>query len=75
MKKIEFAFPHQFKDQIHYQEGLTKREYFAAIALQGYISNSNFLGHDESFVDSDDLIRFSLNMADRLITELEKKDV
>lgn len=47
--------------------GLTKREYFAAKALQGLCSNS-FAGHLNSRAET------AVLLADALILELEKKE-
>jgi hypothetical protein len=48
-------------------EGLTKREYFAAMAMQGIISNPNFNNNIQ------DCAKSSSIAADALIKELEKK--
>ena len=45
--------------------GLTKRELFAAIALQGLLSNKNYKGEDP-----DRIVKMSVHYADRLIDEL-----
>jgi hypothetical protein len=49
------------------QYGLTKREYFAAMAMQGMLSNQHgyFLEHDK-------LSEYALSYADALIKELNK---
>ena len=47
-------------------EGLTKREYFAALALQGLLSKERNLGHSEAQA------REAVTMADELIHELNK---
>jgi hypothetical protein len=46
--------------------GLSKRELFAAMAMQGFISNSNAMGTYEDFA------RDSVEIAEALIKELEK---
>jgi hypothetical protein len=48
------------------EEGLTKREYFAAMALQGVLSQSQFLINSEKFA------KFAVEAADALIAELNK---
>jgi hypothetical protein len=48
------------------QQGLTKREYFAAMAMQG------MLACDEIEGDATTVARYSLQMADALIEELNK---
>jgi hypothetical protein len=53
------------------QEGLTKREYFAAMAMQAIVSNLNshrLFGVDNMF----DIAKGAVNMADALIEELNK---
>lgn len=50
-------------------KGLTKREYFAAMAMQGFAANS----HESMFRSNNyDLAKFSVQLADALIAELEK---
>ena len=46
--------------------GLTKREYFAALALQGLLSQSQFLINSEKFA------KFAVEAADALMAELNK---
>jgi len=58
-------------DSIHNSEqgptdGLTKREHFAAMVLQGFLANSNAQG------SVDDYARGAVNFADALIEELNK---
>ena len=47
------------------QEGLTKREYFAALAMQGFLSCN---AHDSI----EDDVKYSVKCADALIEELNK---
>lgn len=47
--------------------GLTKREYFAAIAMQGYIANINSFSASQS-----EIIKESIYVADALLAELER---
>jgi hypothetical protein len=47
------------------EEGLTKREYFAAMALQGILSGSQFL-------ESERFAKLAVKAADALIAELNK---
>lgn len=52
--------------------GLSKREYFAALAMQGYcacMQSDRFNGVKDS-----DLAAWAVNMADALLAELDKKD-
>jgi hypothetical protein len=60
-------------DSIHNSEqgtndGLTKREYFAAMAMQGLCGNSTYAGNVEGHVE------LAVRLADGLITELNKQD-
>ncbi len=57
------------------EHGLTKREYFAAMAMQGLTTNPEFLkttNHitEEGYLKS--LCESAVNSADALITELNK---
>jgi hypothetical protein len=50
------------------QQGLTKREYFAGLAMQGMLSNSNFTN------STNDLIAiWSIQIADSLLEQLNKQ--
>lgn len=51
------------------ESGLTKREYFAAMAMQGILSNPH--GGDDR--DGDLIARSAVAMADRLIEALNKE--
>ena len=51
-----------------YEPGLTKREYFSALAMQGLVCNANFPG------DENNITRCSIKIADALIAELEKSN-
>jgi hypothetical protein len=62
MNSYEPAFPIA---PVKYQ-GLTKRELFAAMAMQG------ILACDEIVCDAKTVARYSLQMADALIEELNK---
>jgi hypothetical protein len=43
-KRDQAAFPMvENKDTISYNKGLTKREYFAAMAMQGLLANGNYI--------------------------------
>ncbi len=56
-------------DHNDWQSGLTKREYFAAIAMQGWISTES---NEYTFDDAKALVRTSVAYADALIEELNK---
>jgi hypothetical protein len=66
------AFHHEHTGTLHdAQDGLTKREYFAAMAMQAIVSNLNshrLFGVDNMF----DIAKGAVNMADALIEELNK---
>lgn len=49
--------------------GLTKREYFAAMAMQGFLANAFF---SEAEMGGDKLIPAAVGAADLLIKELNK---
>ena len=53
------------KQFLHYKEGLTKREYFAAMAMQGIITG-------ESIIKPITTAQAAVNCADALINELNK---
>jgi len=54
----------------HSQDGLTKREYFAGLALQSYINN--YFGGSER--DTEHCAKMSVHMADALLEELKKTE-
>jgi len=59
------------------QEGLTKREYFAAMAMQGMLANSveNQEGLDTFFnMKYPELAKCAVRQADALLNALESKD-
>lgn len=64
------AFPHSHD----IEEGLTKREYFAAIALQGLLVNSahGLLAGESHCVKEEQFAEFAVSMANALIQELSK---
>ena len=64
----DFAFPHAIKSpsgDMLLNAGLTKREYFAAIAMHGIVANPS------SSIDS--VSRLAVEYADALIRELNKE--
>jgi hypothetical protein len=64
-KKNESAFPIIAKDYI-IDGGLTKREYFAAMALQGLLTDNESPNSREEFAG------YAVKFADALIEELSK---
>ena len=64
---------HPVKMDAHYSEfGLTKREYFAAMAMQGILARPDTYGHKsrQDFLTSHTSI--AVELADQLIIELNK---
>lgn len=59
------AFPRMFGNDAP-KDGLTKREYFAAMALQGVLS------HLTTRVSAEEVARAAVEVADQLIIELNK---
>ena len=53
----------------YYANGLTKREHFAGLAMQGLITLTGSFGADEEIT-----ARRCLKMADALLAELDKED-
>lgn len=54
------------------QDGLTKREYFAAMAMQGIVSNQEFLKNLNA--ESDLVVKGVLEIADKLLAKLSNGD-
>jgi hypothetical protein len=78
----EPAFPEPFLNDpnlaLSTKPGLTKREYFAAMAMNGLLSNSHYIADLEKnilFISNTTLsrmcVRESIDMADELLKELE----
>lgn len=61
------AFPVIVPDGDYRQPGLTKREYFAAMALQGYVSAGS-----TGMPEPDQLAAYAVAAADALLAELDK---
>ncbi len=49
-------------------DGLTKREYFAALAMQGFCQSADWCSNDD-----EECARVSIKQADALIIELNKE--
>lgn len=60
----ESAFPSEME---MYEDGLSKREYFAGLAMQGIVSVKD--AHQQPIKD---LAKFSVQFADALLEALEK---
>lgn len=52
-----------------HQEGLTKREYFAAMAMQGILSDQTHLRPNEA----EEIVRRSVILADALLEQLNQQ--
>ena len=74
-KPEEYAFPKDNLNQI--QGGLTKREYYTAMVLQGVLANSSLATKFwfRNTEDIDCLVNSSVVIADRLIEQLDKEGV
>lgn len=57
-----------YADQVDLLSGLTKREYFAGLAMQGLLANNAICNHNEGLPD----ISVVLTYADALLNELSK---
>ena len=68
------AFPLTYKQGVptEVETGLTKREYFAAIAMQGMLSNPNLgiLHEGQRYIDQILLAKSSIVFADELLKQL-----
>ncbi len=61
----------QYGTQYIYNEGITKREYFASMAMQGLVTRyQNMINFESSYRISKDAIM----LADALLKELEKEE-
>lgn len=72
----ENAFPFQSSEASHMNEahhGLTKREYFAAKAMQGLLSNNIYHNPNEKheMISVYDLSRAAIDYADELLKQLD----
>ena len=75
-KESAFGFSAKFNDSV-YNHGLTKREYFAAMAMQGYFSNSQiakFRCTKTSEEDVVDIAKISVKAAEALLKALENNN-
>lgn len=71
MKTLPNAPVHPISPDVYDNRlGLTKREYFAALALQGYFSN--FKSMNDAIPDDYDVIDFCILSADKMIRRLNE---
>ena len=67
------AFPLAYKNEHNTNDGLTKREYFAVLAMQGLWANSPQSPlHGQPEYDTVQIARMAVQAADDLIAELNK---
>lgn len=52
--------------------GLTKREYFAAMAMQGLLSNAYWASTNSLGIDHENCANHAIKLADELLKQLEK---
>lgn len=74
--KDQPAFPIVLQEGLpkdcHIDIGLTKREYFAGLAMNGIIAN-NWKGYAEKNPECEMLAKTSVNYADALLDQLNKE--
>lgn len=71
-KPNELTFPCPSDLHGEYHHGLTKREYFAAMAMQGWLTTR---GGNLSHVNREDMAATAVMCADALINALNPKEV
>lgn len=67
-EKQVMAFPGTNVEDQTRQGGLTKREYFAAKAMQGYVASEGYCASSYTV-----LAEYSVKLADAVLAELAKK--
>lgn len=56
--------------------GLTKREYFAGLAMQGILSSINkWIDRDGKQLKADDVAELAISASDRLLEQLEENKI
>lgn len=66
MNNTEPAFPRERNPNLY--PGLTKREYFAAMAMQGIVGRNDYSPRDEGKW----IVEISVEIADKLLKQLSK---
>lgn len=70
-----FGYGFQFQDEFQEVKGLTKREYFAGLAMQGLISNVDsdkyVVSEGEMTKTAESKAKFCILLADELLKQLE----
>lgn len=73
-KPDETAFPIVYNEDNHVKGGLTKREYFAAMAMQAIVSNSSVdFDENATYCTPAKRSQQAVKMADALIEQLNKE--
>ena len=70
------VYPLQSNNGTILQTGLTKREYFAGLAMQGILSNQQLVGYLNAKDDSEDaqlISKAAVFVADKLLKQLENE--
>ncbi len=73
--KVQIDSHGHTEDVIRVELGLTKREYFAGLAMQGLLSNSEWMKNyqGEKYIMPDDVVaQVSIQFADELLKQLER---
>ncbi len=68
-EQTAFPIPDGQGDCVKYAAGLTKREYFAAMAMHGFCANNH---EDMIAMDKAHIAKLSISHADELLKALEK---
>lgn len=65
--KDECAYPSNYNRSVEPEYGLTKREYFAAKAMQGLLATGNY--------NDNDIAYYAVSVADAVLEELENAKI
>lgn len=73
-KETDYAYPAINDQDTYAQFGLTKREYFSGLAMQGLLANTIYHNPNEraKMITVSALVETAVNYADALLEELEK---
>ena len=77
-KESAFGFAAELNGESVYNHGLTKREYFAAMAMQGILSNSEIIGQQKHTAITHCAVEWSkasVKIADALLYVLENNNL
>lgn len=70
---IQSAFPVTNPETVMYNSGLSKREYFAALAMQGILATVDKVSPSNALEFPTNVAQWSVLCADALIVELNKE--